>query len=42
VIGELDGGMTERLAATATLFEAADLPVETTDNIQAISGRSSS
>ena len=34
VIGELDGRTTERLTAMADLLRRADLPVETTDNVQ--------
>ena len=34
VLGELDGRTTPRLKAVATLFAAAELPVETTANIQ--------
>jgi 2-dehydropantoate 2-reductase len=33
-IGELDGRITERLTAFADLLRAAELPVETTDNVQ--------
>lgn len=33
-IGELDGRITERLSAFADLLRAAELPVETTDNVQ--------